>query len=331
MSFRTLNRRAALALAATPLLASLSLPALAQGTWPDKLIKLVVPFPAGGPTDTASRIVGQKLGERLGQAVIVDNRPGASGSIGASQVIKSPADGYTLMTLATPTLLAPHLFRKSGYDSSKDFAPVAMLYDLPIVVVVNPLLLPEVTDLPKLVAYAKQQKGAVNYTSAGTGSFGHLSMELLKQMAGFDMQHVPYKGSAPAITDTIGGQVPVMFADLVAALPHIQAGKLRAIAVGSPRRIASLPQVKTVSEQGFNGYEAVSWGGIVAPVGTPQPVIERIAKEVKLILEDKQVQDKMAGAGALPHFEPPAQFGERIRQDYQRWGQIIRDKGISQD
>lgn len=323
------TRRAILALAATPLLAGVAGGALAQAAWPDKMVKLVVPFPAGGPTDTASRIVGQQLGERLKQSVIVDNRAGASGSIAAAQIVKTAPDGYTLMTLATPTLLAPHLYKKAGYDPGKDFTPVAMFYDLPIVIVVNPKLLPEVTDLQKLIVHAKAEKVPMNYTSAGNGSFGHLSMELLKQMGGFDMQHVPYKGSAPAITDTIGGQVPVMFSDLIAALPHIQSGKLRAIAVGSPQRVGTLPEVKTVAEQGFKGYEAVSWGGIVAPPGTPKAIVDRVAGELKQILADKQIQDKMAGAGAFAHFLAPAAFGERIRQDYGKWGQLIRDKGIA--
>lgn len=323
------TRRAILALAAAPLLAGMAGGALAQAAWPDKMVKLVVPFPAGGPTDTASRIVGQQLGERLKQSVIVDNRAGASGSIAAAQIVKTTPDGYTLMTLATPTLLAPHLYKKAGYDPGKDFTPVAMFYDLPIVIVVNPKLLPEVTDLQKLIAHAKAEKVPMNYTSAGNGSFGHLSMELLKQMGGFDMQHVPYKGSAPAITDTIGGQVPVMFSDLIAALPHIQSGKLRAIAVGSPQRVGTLPEVKTVAEQGFKGYEAVSWGGIVAPPGTPKAIVDRVAGELKQILADKQIQDKMAGAGAFAHFLAPAAFGERIRQDYGKWGQLIRDKGIA--
>ncbi|RKJ93958.1 Bug family tripartite tricarboxylate transporter substrate binding protein [Alicycliphilus denitrificans] len=324
-----MNRRAALALAAAPLLAGVAGGAQAQGAWPDKMIKLVVPFPAGGPTDTASRIVGQKLAERLKQPVVVDNRPGASGSIAAAQVAKSPADGYTLMMLATPTLLAPHLYRKTGYDTVKDFAPVATVYDLPIVIVVNPRLLPDVTELKGLIAHAKAQKTPLNYTSSGAGSFGHLSMELLKQMGDFDMQHVPYKGGVPAITDTIGGQVPIMYADLVAALPHIQAGKLRAIAVGSPQRVVMLPEVKTIAEQGIKGYDAVSWGGLLAPRGTPKAVVDRIAAEVKQILADKEIQDKLLGVGAIAHFQDPAQMGQRIQNDYGRWGQIIRDKGIA--
>jgi tripartite-type tricarboxylate transporter receptor subunit TctC len=202
-------------------LLALSLPMLAGSAfaqaWPSKTIKLIVPFPAGGPTDTASRIIGQKLALRLKQPVIVENKAGASGAIAAAQVAKSPADGYTLMMLATPTLLAPHLYKTTGYDSVKDFTAIATVYDLPIVVVVNPSLMPTVTDLQKLVTHAKAQPGRLNYTSSGVGSFGHLSMELLKQMGQFDMQHVPYRGGVPAITDTVGGQVPMLFAALGAA------------------------------------------------------------------------------------------------------------------
>ena len=323
-----LGRRACV-VAVVGALASLAGTAVQAQAWPDKMIKLVVPFPAGGPTDTASRIVGQKLAERLKQPVVVENRAGASGSIAAAQVAKSPADGYTLMMLATPTLLAPHLYKKAGYDTVKDFAPVASVYDLPIVVVVNPAQLPDVTDLQKLIQHAKAQKAPLNYTSSGAGSFGHLSMELLKQMAGFDMQHVPYKGGVPAITDTIGGQVPVMYADLVAALPHIQAGKLRAIAVGSPQRVSMLPDVKTIAEQGIKGYDAVSWGGLLAPKGTPKPVVDRISSEIQQILNEKETQDKLLNAGAIARFESPAQIGHRIQQDYTKWGQVIRDKGIA--
>jgi tripartite-type tricarboxylate transporter receptor subunit TctC len=173
------------------------------------------------------------------------------------------------MMLATPTLLAPHLYKKAGYDTVKDFTPVATVYDLPIVVVVNPTQMPG--DRRAKADHPRQgAAGQLNYTSSGAGSFGHLSMELLKQMGGFEMQHVPYKGGVPAITDTIGGQVPLMYADLVAALPHIQAGKLRAIAVGSPQRVTMLPDVKTIAEQGFKGFDAVSWGGLLAPPGHAQ-------------------------------------------------------------
>ncbi|MDW3689124.1 tripartite tricarboxylate transporter substrate binding protein [Cupriavidus sp. CV2] len=319
------RRRAILGLAAMPLVVA---SAFAQ-VWPIKPIKLIVPFPPGGPTDTASRIVAQKLGEALKQPVVVENRAGASGSIAAAQVAKSAPDGYTLMMLAMPTLLAPHLYKKAGYDTTKDFTPVATIYDLPIVMVVNPTVLPNVTDLSKLIAQAKAQPGKLNYTSSGAGSFGHLSMELLKQIGGFGMQHVPYKGGAPAISDTIGGQVPVMYADLVGALPHIQAGKLRAIAIGSPQRASMLPDVKTIAEQGFPGYDAVSWGGLLAPTGTPKEVVDRISGEVGKILADKDSQNKLLKAGAIANFQPPAQMSQRIGQDYAKWGKVIRDKGIA--
>lgn len=318
------TRRVLLALA-LPMLAG---SALAQA-WPSKTIKLIVPFPAGGPTDTASRIVGQKLALRLKQPVIVENKAGASGAIAAAQVAKSPADGYTLMMLATPTLLAPHLYKTTGYDSVKDFTSIATVYDLPIVVVVNPSLMPTVTDLQKLVTHAKAQPGRLNYTSSGVGSFGHLSMELLKQMGQFDMQHVPYRGGVPAITDTLGGQVPMMYADLVAALPHIQSGSLRAIAVGSPQRVGVIPDVKTIAEQGFKGFDAVSWGGLMAPAGTPRDVVDRISAEVQAILAEKDTQDKLLNAGAIANYQNPSQMAARVQQDYTKWGKVIRDKGIT--
>ena len=318
------TRRVLLALA-LPMLAG---SALAQA-WPSKTIKLIVPFPAGGPTDTASRIVGQKLALRLRQPVIVENKAGASGAIAAAQVAKSPADGYTLMMLATPTLLAPHLYKTTGYDSVKDFTSVATVYDLPIVVVVNPSLMPTVTDLQKLVTHAKARPGQLNYTSSGVGSFGHLSMELLKQLGQFDMQHVPYRGGVPAITDTLGGQVPLMYADLVAALPHIQSGGLRAIAVGSPQRVGVIPDVKTIAEQGFKGFDAVSWGGLMAPAGTPRDVVDRISTEVQAILAEKDTQDKLLNAGAIANYQNPSQMAARVQQDYTKWGKVIRDKGIT--
>jgi tripartite-type tricarboxylate transporter receptor subunit TctC len=302
-----------------------------QGSAPDKTIKLVVPFPAGGPTDTASRIVGQRLAERLKQTVVVENRAGASGAIAAAQVAKSAPDGNTLMMLATPTMLAPHFNKAAGYDTIKDFMPVATVYDLPIVIVVNTTLLPDVTDLAKLIAYAKAQPKPMNYTSSGVGSFGHLSMELLQQLAGFEMQHVPYKGGVPAITDTIGGVVPVMYSDLVAALPHIKSGKLRAIAIGSPQRVGVVPDVKTISEQGIKGYDAVSWGGLLVAKGTPKAVVDKLANEIQAILSEKEVQDRLRDAGCIANFEGPTQMGQRVQNDYAKWGRVIRDRSVSND
>jgi tripartite-type tricarboxylate transporter receptor subunit TctC len=311
------------------LLPVFAVPALAADPWPTRPIKLVVPFPPGGPTDTASRIIGLQLGERLKQPVVVENKAGASGMIAAAQVAKTAGDGYTFMMLATPTLLAPHMYKKAGYDTVADFVPVATVYDLPIVMVVNPTLMPSVTDVQKLVTHAKARPGQISYTSSGVGSFGHLSMELLKQLGQFDMQHIAYKGGVPAITDTLSGQVPMMYADLVAALPHIRSGKLRAIGVGSPQRVSVLPEVKTIAEQGFKGFDAVSWGGLLAPNGTPKEIVERVSTEVRAILADKAVQEKLLNAGAIANYQPPQQMATRIKTDYDKWGKVIRDKSIT--
>ena len=289
----------------------------------------MVPFPPGGPTDTATRILGQELATRLKQTVVVENKAGASGAIAAAQVAKGDADGYTFMMLATPTMLAPHMYKKVAYDPLKDFVPVAGVYDLPIVMVVNPQLMPTVTNVQQLITHAKARPGKISYTSSGTGSFGHLSMELLKQMGHFDIQHVAYKGGVPAITDLLGGQIPVMYADLVAALPHIKSGSLRAIAVGSPKRVGVIPDVKTIAEQGFAGYEAVSWGGLLAPLGTPKDIVARISSEVGQILAEKDTQEKLFSAGAIPHFQPSDVMGKRLAEDYAKWGKVIRDNGIS--
>ncbi|SOY48260.1 Bug family tripartite tricarboxylate transporter substrate binding protein [Cupriavidus taiwanensis] len=328
-SRRNFQRRlgAVLLSATLPLAAA---PALAE-TYPSKPIRLVVPFPPGGPTDTAARIIGQKMSETLKQPVVVDNRPGASGTIGAENVAKSPADGYTLLVLATPTLLAPHLIHRKGYDIFKDFTPIGAAYDLPIVMVVNPQAMPDVTSLQQYIAKAKARPGALNYTSAGNGSFGHLSTELLKNLGDFDVQHVPYKGSAPAISDLLAGQVPMMFSDMIAALPHIKAGKLRPIAVGSARRVSFTPEVKTVAEQGFPGFDATAWGGLLAPAGTPKEVVATLSAELKKALADPTVQQKMLGAGTVAAYLPPEQLAARMKADYSKWGKVIQDNGIRGD
>ena len=298
-------------------------------SWPAKPIKLVVPWPPGGPTDTGSRIVGLALADRLGQPVVVENRPGASGSIAYQQVIKTPGDGTTFVMLATPTMLAPHLYKSASYHPVTDLLPVGMVYDLPIVLVVNAASLPKVTDLAGLIAEAKSRGGKLDYTSAGPGSFGHLSMEMLKQQGGFDAQHIAYKGSAPAMNDLLGGQVPVMFSDLVAALPHIKSGKLRALAVGSPRRVDIVPDVKTVAEQGFKGFEAVSIGAMMAPKGTPAAAIDRMSSELKAVLALKDVQDRLVGAGCYAHYMTPAETGRYVTAEFDKWGKVIKDNKLT--
>jgi tripartite-type tricarboxylate transporter receptor subunit TctC len=323
-SLRNPLRRALVALA-LPLIAG---SAFAQ-SWPAKPITLIVPFPPGGPTDVASRIVAQKMSVALKQNILVDNRSGASGTVGAAAAARAAPDGYTFVMLATPTLLASHLYGPTGYDIFKNFTPVGSVYDLPIVLVVNPKSLPDVNTLQGLIAKAKAEGGKLNYTTAGAGSFGHLTTEQLKTIGKFDMQHVPYRGSAPAVTDLIGGQVPAMFSDLVGVLPHIRAGKLRAIAVGSGQRVSLLPDVKTVAEQGFPGFDATSWGGLLAPAGTPKDVIDRMSAELKTALADRQVQEKLESVGSFAAYRTPEKTGERMRQDFERWGKVIRDNKIT--
>ena len=322
MRIQPMTRRVVLA-AATALLAGT---AWAQAAWPTKPVTLIVPFPPGGPTDVVSRIVGKELSERLKQPVIVENKAGASGSIAALQVKRAEPDGHTLMMLATPTLFAPLFFKGAGYEVTKDFTSIAMVYDLPIVMVVNPGKLPGVTTLQQLIETARKQKGALNYTTSGAGSFGHMTMELLKDLGQFDMQHVAYKGGSPAITDTIGGQVPMMYADLVAALPHIKSGKLVPLAVGSPERVSVIPEVKTIAEQGIEGFSAVSLGALLGPRGMDPAVVERLNKEVREILAVPDVQQRILGAGAIAKFLPADQLQKSLEADYAKWSKVVKDK-----
>ncbi|MDH1289650.1 tripartite tricarboxylate transporter substrate binding protein [Comamonas terrigena] len=316
-------------MAAVALLAGAwSAPALASnaGAYPNQPIKLIVPFPPGGPTDTAARILGQHMGETLGKPMVVENRAGASGLVGTETAAKSPADGYTLVMLASPTVLGDKLYGQKRYDLLKDFAHIGVAYDLPIVMVVNPKVL-DVQDISQLIAASKKQ--VLNYNSAGSGSFGHLSTELLKSQGKFEMLHISYKGSAPAMTDLLGGQVPMMFSDMIAALPHIKSGKLRPIAVGSPQRVVFTPDVKTVAEQGFPGFDAVAWGGLMAPRGTPQPVMDQLTAALKKALDDKSVQEKLQQVGTTAAFAPGAAMHKRIASDLGKWGKVIADNHIT--
>lgn len=323
-----LARRSACMAAVALLAGAWGAPALASnaGAYPNQPIKLIVPFPPGGPTDTAARILGQHMGETLGKPMVVENRAGASGLVGTETAAKSPADGYTLVMLASPTVLGDKLYGQKRYDLLKDFAHIGVAYDLPIVMVVNPKVL-DVQDIPQLIAASKKQ--VLNYNSAGSGSFGHLSTELLKSLGKFDMLHISYKGSAPAITDLLGGQVPMMFSDMIAALPHIKSGKLRPIAVGSPQRVVFTPDVKTVAEQGFPGFDAVAWGGLMAPRGTPQPVMDQLTAALKKALDDKSVQEKLQQVGTTAAFAPGAAMHKRIASDLSKWGKVIADNHIT--
>ncbi|WP_284334799.1 Bug family tripartite tricarboxylate transporter substrate binding protein [Comamonas sp. NoAH] len=326
----TLNRRQLLAFGISAPVLGIGSLAQAQAAWPNKIIKLMVAFPAGGPTDTAARIVGQKLSERLGQQVIIENKPGASGSIATASFIKSPADGYNLSMFGMPSLLAPLMYKNNLYNVTKDFIPVATVYDLPMAIVINPQVLPGINTLPELIRHIQNSKLPMDFTSSGTGSFGHLAMEQLKDLGKFDLMHVPYRGSSPAVADLLGGQIGIMFADVVAALPHIQAGKLKALALSSPKAKAMLPNVPTISEQGFPNFDFDSWGGLIAPLNTPQAIVDRLAQETKSIISsDKELQQKLLNAGAIAAFQDGKQMHARLVADYARWSHIVNTKGIS--
>lgn len=317
--------KSCMAVGALPFLQPLA--AGAAAPWPDKALRMVVAFPAGGPTDVTSRLVGRRLADQLGQPLIIDNKVGASGSIGTVALIKSPADGYTVSMFGMPSLIAPIVYRSNQYDVRKDFTCVATVYDLPLVIVVNPSVMPGVNTLADLVGAAK--KKPINYSSPGVGSIAHLAMEQLMGLAGFSMQHVGYKGSAPAITDLLGGQISVMFVDLIAAMPYLQSGRLKAVALGAPNARRFLPDVAPIAEQGFADYSVSSWSGLIVPNGTSTEVVQRLDRELRLILNENSTQESLAKMGALSAYQPPEVMKRRLASEYERWSQVAREKNIS--
>lgn len=299
--------------------------------WPERPIRLVVPFPPGGPTDSAARVYGEALGKQLGQTVVVENKPGASGALAAGQMLGTAGDGYTFMMMVTPTILAPHFFDAVSFDPAQDFAPVAKIYDLPNVIAVNKASLPQVVDLKTLFAATGAGGEPLMYTSSGTGSSGHLSMELMKSRGLTRMEHVAYRGSAPAMSDTLGGVVPVIYADMVTALPQIRGGRLAAVAVGTPARVKALPDVPTMAEQGFGGYEASSWGGLVAPKDTPQAIIDRVSEVSRQVLASEALAQRFDQIGILPAYANPADTQALLAEDFSRWGKVIQENGIGRE
>jgi tripartite-type tricarboxylate transporter receptor subunit TctC len=304
---------------------------LASGQgYPNRTIRLVVPFPAGGTTDILAREVAQKLTEVLGQAVVVDNRPGAAGNIGSDLVAKSAPDGYTLLMGTVGThAINPSLYSKMPYDHVKDFTPVVLVAGVPNVLVVNPAL--PVKSVPDLIKFAKDKPGQINFASSGSGTSIHLSGELFKTMAGVDMTHVPYKGSSPALTDLIGGQVQIMFDNLPSALPQIKGGRLRAIAVTSLKRAPVLPDIPTINESGLPGFEASSWFGVLAPAGTPAAVVARINTEVNKWLQSADAREKLLGQGAEAAGGSPEQFANHIRAESEKWTKVVKASGAKVD
>jgi tripartite-type tricarboxylate transporter receptor subunit TctC len=323
-----MNRPGKLRLTGAVLLTALATSAFAQG-YPTKPAKVVVPYPPGGPTDIVARVVSQKLSEQMGQQFIVENRPGAGGNIGAEAVAKSPADGYTLLVATTAHAINPALFKSLSYNLVKDFAPLSQLTSGPLVIVANPSL--PAKNVKELIALAKAKPGSLNYASSGNGQSTHLSAELFGAMAGVKMNHIPYKGSAPALTDVMGGQASLMFDTMLSAMPQVKNGKLKAIAVTSAARSPAAPDVPTVAESGLPGYEAIAWNGLLAPAGTPAEVVSKLNAELKKALDAPDVKDRFSAQGFGAAWNTREAFAKFIQAELDKWAKVVKVSGATLD
>ncbi|WP_454727370.1 MULTISPECIES: Bug family tripartite tricarboxylate transporter substrate binding protein [Cupriavidus] len=298
----------------------------ARAAWPDKPMRLIVPAAAGGTTDIASRLVGKRLGEVLGQPVVVENRAGGAGIIGAQALRQAAPDGYTLMMgNIGPNAINYGLYKQLSYRA-EDFAPVTLVVSVPNVLVVNPKV--PAKSVAELVALAKAQPGKLSFASSGTGQSVHLSGELFKKRAGIDIIHVPYKGAAPAVADLVAGQVTMMVDNLPSSMAQIQAGKLRPLAVTSATRVPELPDVPTMKEAGFDDFQVTAWFGLVAPAGTPPALVSRLQKTVAAILAEPEVKTRLAELGGAPGGDTPEHFAAFINAERVRWARVVKDTGI---
>ena len=302
--------------------------AMAQ-TYPDKAVKIVVPYPPGGATDIAARLVAVKLSEQMGQPFLIENKPGGGGNPGAEFVARSAPDGYTLLVATTAHAINPSLFSKLNYQLLKDFSPISQLTSGPLVIVVNPAL--AANSVPELIALAKSKSGGLNYASSGNGQSTHLSAELFNAMAGVKMVHIPYKGSAPALTDVMGGQADLMFDTMLTAMPHVKGGKLKALAVTSAQRSPAAPELPTVAESGLPGYEAIAWNGLLAPAGTPKAVVARLSAEIKKVLEQPDVRQRIEAQGFAPSANAPEVFGNFMKAEVDKWAKVVQLSGAKVD
>jgi tripartite-type tricarboxylate transporter receptor subunit TctC len=309
----------------------LPLPCDAQSQlYPSKPIRFVVPYPAGGPLDTVARLLGQKVSESTRQPVIVDNKPGAGGNIGADAVAKAPPDGYTILMGAVAThAINPTLYASMPYDAIRDFAPVTQVASTSNVLVVNPAV--PASSVREFIAYAKANPGKLNFGSGSTGSAGHLAGELFKTMAGVDMIHVSYKGAAPAMTDLIGGQIQLMFDNLASSLAQVRAGKVRALAVTTAKRSVLAPDLPTIAESGLPGFDISTWFGIFVPAGTPRDVIERLHAEFAKALAMPDIREKMLTLGAEPVASRPEEFAAYIHAEADKYARVIKASGAKAD
>ncbi|CAB3869069.1 Bug family tripartite tricarboxylate transporter substrate binding protein [Achromobacter denitrificans] len=324
---RWLHTAASLCLGA---LCLLPLGARAQA-FPDRPVRLVVPFPPGGTTDILARMLGNALGTEWKQPVVIENKPGASGTIFSEQLARTPADGYTLMVTATHHVINPALYKNLRYDSKKDFTAIAQVAAVPNVLVVNPDFATRnrINSVADLIAYAKANPGKVNFGSAGTGGANHLSGELFKSMTGVSMVHIPYKGAAPALNDLLGGQIPIMFDSVPGVLQHIKAGKLRALAVTSLTRSAALPDVPTMDEAGVKGFEATAWFGLYAPGNMNPKLLVKLSGDVLAALRSPSIQEQFAQQGALPGTMTQPEYASFVNAEMDKWAKVINDAQIT--
>ena len=320
----SLRRSVGAALAALALVATA--PDAAAQAWPNKSVRLVVPFPAGGSADTLARLLGQKLAERLGQPFVIDNRPGAGGNIGTDLAAKAPNDGYTMLVTPSSLAIAPSLYANLSWDPVKDFAPVVLVASTPNILVVHPSV--PANSVQELVALAKGKPGQLNYASGGNGATNHLAGELFKRMTGTQIVHIPYRGNPLAVIDVLNGQVAMMFDFMITSLPHVKAGKLRPLAVTGTKRSRQVPDLPTVAEAGVPGYEASTWFSIMAPAGTPAEAVNRLNGEVNAILQLPDVRERLDTLGAEPMGGTAADVAALIRTDLAKWSEVVRAANI---
>ncbi|WP_312791126.1 tripartite tricarboxylate transporter substrate binding protein [Diaphorobacter nitroreducens] len=324
---RNLRKRALLgALAAA---AALALPGAWAQTWPSRSVSIIVPFPAGGTTDVLARALGQELSKTLGQPVVVENKPGAGATLGADYVAKSKADGYTLLMGAVHHTIATSVYRKLGYDFEKDLAPITTVALVPNVLVVNPQV--PAKTVQELLAQAKAQPGKLTYGSNGTGTGQHLIGAQFEGMGGVQLLHVPYKGSGPLTTDLLGGQISMSFDTVTPVLPHIKAGKLRALAVTTAKRSVALPDVPTLEEAGLPGFDMGTWFGMLAPAGTPKDIVARLNADMVKIIQSPEFRKKMDDIGADPIANTPEQMARQIKDDTARFARLVKEAKVSLD
>ncbi|MFO1324915.1 MAG: tripartite tricarboxylate transporter substrate binding protein [Burkholderiales bacterium] len=303
-------------------------PAWAQApAWPSRPLRMVVPFPPAGATDILGRTLAQKLSEALGQPVVVENKPGAGGSIGSDAVAKAPPDGYTLLMATTSThSVGPSLNPKLPYNAERDFTPVVWVANATNILLVTPAL--PVKNTAELVAYAKANPGKVNYASSGNGTIVHLTAELFASTAGVSLTHVPYKGTALAVTDLMNGQVSILFDSLVSGMPHVKSGKLKALGVTGAKRSALVPDLPTIAESGVPGFVSDTWFGVFVPAGTPREIVQRLNAEINRILAMPDFREKLETLGAEPVGGTPEQFAAEVRSETAKWARVIREAGI---